>query len=266
MKLGYGLMKSKNPKVSVRVANLKLRFKGSNLRIKYNEKEKLYSISDTNKVYFFGNLIRGYSLYGKGLKRRAETLFNSYLLNNIKFNREDYVIDCGANYGDLWLSLEGKIKPECYITFEPGLLEHEAIKINAPGGTHNNLGLSNKSETIRFFVNEQEADSSIVEPEFYTHYIDIVTTTLSEYLRSQKLGRIKLFKLEAEGFEPEILEGALKVLKHIEYIAIDGGYERGKHHEETFSQICNSLLKENFEMISINFDWGRALFLNKRSS
>ena len=144
-------------------------------------------------------------------------------------------------------------------------MEHQAIKMNAPGGVHNKLGLSNKSETVRFFVNEQDADSSIVEPETYSHYIDIETTTLSEYVQSQKLGKIKLFKLEAEGFEPEILEGSSQVLKNIEYIAIDGGYERGKNHEETFSQICNSLLTENFEMISINFDWRRALFLNKRA-
>ena len=263
MKLGYGLMKNDNPAISVGVANMKLRFKGSNLSIKYNEKDKLYSINDANKIYYFGNLIRGYGLYGKGLNRRAEILYNSYLLNNIKFNHEDYIIDCGANYGDLWLSLEGKIKPEGYITFEPGLLEHQAVKMNAPGGVHNKLGLSNKSETVRFFVNEQDADSSIVEPETYSHYIDIETTTLSEYVQSQKLSKIKLFKLEAEGFEPEILEGSLQVLKKIEYIAIDGGYERGKNHEETFSQICNSLLTENFEMISINFDWRRALFLNK---
>ena len=264
MKLGYGLMKNNNPTVSVRVANMKLRFKGSNLRIKYNEEEKLYSIKDANKVYFFGNLIRGYGLYGKGLKRRAKILYNSYLLNNIKFTQEDCVIDCGANYGDLWLSLEGQIKPEGYITFEPGLLEHEAIKINAPNGIHNKLGLSNKIESVRFFVNEQDADSSIVEPQNYSHYIDIETTTLSQYFQSQKLGKIKLFKLEAEGFEPEILEGASDVLKNIEFIALDGGYERGKNHEETFSQICNSLLKENFKLISVNFDWRRALFLNQR--
>lgn len=264
MKLGYGLMKSYNPAISVRVANMKLRFKGSNLRIKYNEKEKLFSIKDDDKVYFFGNLIRGYGLYGKGLKRRAKILYDSYLLNNIEFSYEDYVIDCGANYGDLWLSLEGKIRPKGYITFEPGILEHKAIKVNAPDGTHNQLGLSNKIETARFFVNEQDADSSIVEPDSYSHFIDIETTTLSKYFQSQNLGKIKLFKLEAEGFEPEILEGALGIIKNIEYIAIDGGYERGKNHEETFSQICNSLLKENFTMISINFDWRRALFLNKR--
>ena len=81
-------------------------------------------------------------------------------------------------------------------------------------------------------------------------------------MSNQKLSKIKLFKLEAEGLSQKSWRVHWR-FKEIEYIAIDGGYERGKNHEETFSRICNSLLKENFEMISINFDWRRALFLNK---
>ena len=102
MKIGYRLMRNNNPNFSVRMANTKLKFKRSSLRIKYNKKEKLFSIKDGNKTHFFGNLVRGYGLYGKGLAKRASMLFNSYLLNNISFNSNDYVVDCGANYGDLW--------------------------------------------------------------------------------------------------------------------------------------------------------------------
>ena len=256
-------MRSSNPNVSVRMANTKLKFKRSSLRISYHEKEKLFSIKDGSKIHYFGNLVRGYSLYGKGIARRASILFNSYLLTKINFNSKDYVVDCGANYGDLWLSLDGKIETSRYITFEPGELEYEAIKMNAPNGIHNKLGLSNKNEVVRFYVNEQDADSSIVEPVSYSHFVDIETTTLSEYLKMHKIEKIKLFKLEAEGFEPEILEGASKVLHNIEYIAFDGGYERGQKQDETFSQICNFLIGNNFEMISINFNWRRALFQNK---
>jgi hypothetical protein len=66
-------------------------------------------MNDENKVYFFGNLIRGYGLHGKGLKKRGETLYNSYLFNNINYCHNDYVIDCDENYGDLWLSLAEEI-------------------------------------------------------------------------------------------------------------------------------------------------------------
>ena len=176
------------------------------------------------------------------------------------------MVDCGANYGDLWLSLDEKIEPSRYITFEPGELEHNSIKMNAPKGIHSKLGLSNKSEVVRFYVNEQDADSSIVEPVSYSHFVDIKTTTLSNYLKTQEIDKIKLFKLEAEGFEPEILEGASETLQNIHYIALDGGYERGKNQDETFSQISNFLTERNFEMVSINFNWRRALFKNKTIS
>ena len=257
-------MQTRTYSIAVAMANLKLLLKGSNLRISYDQKEKLFSIKDKEKVHFFGNLVRGHRLYQRGLKKRAEDIFKSYLLKHIHFEDNDIVVDCGANYGDLWLSLEGKINKTSYITFEPGILESKSTKLNAPGGVHNRLGLSNRVGNSRFYVNEEDADSSLIEPFNFTHYVDVVTTTLSNYVKSNNIKNIKLFKVEAEGFEPEILEGAKEVLHLINYIAIDGGYERGKNNDQTFSKTCNFLLRNNFEMVSINFKWSRALFVNKR--
>ena len=73
-----------------------------------------------------------------------------------------------------------------------------------------------------------------------------------------------MFKLEAEGFEPEILDGALNILDKIEYIALDGGYERGKSQTETFSELCNKLHDHGFKIVSINFICARALFINQK--
>ena len=52
-------------------------------------------------------------------------------------------------------------------------------------------------------------------------------------------------------------------LDKIEYIAIDGGYERGRKLEETLSNQLNFLFANNFEIIEINLNWGRALLKNK---
>lgn len=257
-------MQTKTHSIAVAMANLKLFLKGSPLRISYDKQQQLFSIKDKEKVHFFGNLIRGHRLYQRGLKKRAEEIFKSYLLKHIDFEDNDIVVDCGANYGDLWLSLEGKINKKSYITFEPGILESKSTKLNAPGGVHNRLGLSNRVGSSRFYVNEEDADSSLIEPSNFTHYVDVETTTLSDYVKSNNIKDIKLFKLEAEGFEPEILEGAKEVLHLMNYVAIDGGYERGKNNDQTFSNSCNFLLRNNFDMVSINFKWSRALFINKQ--
>lgn len=258
------LISSKNIRVSIAAANLKLFLKRTNLSIFFDHESNLFYIKDDGIHHFFGNLKRGFNLYQEGLKFRANKLFDSYLLSKINFSYNDIVIDCGANYADLWLSLKKFINQKNYITFEPGPIEHQSIKKNAPNGVHIMKGLSNNNENIRFYLNEKNADSSIVEPARFTHTTEIETLTLEKFFKENNIENVKLFKLEAEGFEPEILEGALNVLDKIEYIAVDGGYERGKDKIETFSIISNYLYNHGFKMISINFKWGRALFINKR--
>lgn len=258
------LIRSNNVRVSVAAANIKFFLKRTNLSVSFDDESNLFCIKDGDIQHFFGDLTRGLGLYGNGLKDRATKLFDSYLLGAINFSNNDVVIDWGANYADLWLSLKVLVNEKNYITFEPGLKEHLSIKKNSPNGVHIMEGLSNKEESVRFYVNEKYADSSIIEPLHFTHTEEIKTTTLHKYVKENKIENIKLFKLEAEGFEPEILEGASNVLDKIEYIALDGGCERGKGQTETFSILCNTLYKHGFKMVSINFVWSRALFVNQR--
>lgn len=256
------LTKSKNISISLKAANFKFFLKRLKLKISFDREKGLYSINDKQRLHYFGDLTRGLNIYYAGLDYRAKDLYESYFLNKINFKREDIVIDCGANYADLWLSLKGKINNSNYITFEPSILEYASIKENAPHGKHYNLGLSNKIGISTLYVNEKDADSSLCENSCYTHKLDVKTTTLSEFVRKERIEKIKLFKLEAEGFEPEILEGAEEILQKIEFIAIDGGYERGKNQEETFSKLCNILISKKFTLKYINFIWGRALLRN----
>jgi FkbM family methyltransferase len=248
----------------IRLANMRNAVRGRKTRFGYDEDKDLFFAKDGNDVHFFGNFERGCGLYKRGLKFRADALWASYTLGNIELADDDVVIDCGANYADLWLSMRGKIKPENYITFEPGTSEHRSIVENAPNARNNAVGLGKADETLKLYVNARDADSSFIEPASFSQTIETSTVTLDHYLEAQNIPAVKLFKLEAEGFEPEILEGAIKALSKIEFIAIDGGNERGKDCEQTFSFQTNLLTAHEFEMIDVNFKWGRALFRNKQ--
>ena len=244
------LQESNNINTAVISSNVKLFLKNTNLKVSFHKEYGLFSITDGTKRHYFGNLLRGLKMYSGGIDKRADKLFKSYSLDNITFNSDDIVIDCGANYADLWLSLEGKINSGSYITFEPGIVEHECVKLNSPDGVHNRLGLDNKDSELKFYVNERYGDSSLVEPIDYTHTIDVKTTSLSSYIAENNISKIKLFKLEAEGYEPEILDGAKSVLDKISYIAIDGGYERGLNEDETYSYLDKHLSAAGFELVA----------------
>ena len=64
---------------------------------------------------------------------------------------------------------------------------------------------------------------------------------------------IKLFKVEAEGFEPEVIEGAVETLKRTEYLCVDFGSERGVEQENTVIEVNNILLKNNFALIEFSY-------------
>ena len=73
-----------------------------------------------------------------------------------------------------------------------------------------------------------------------------------------------MLKLEAEGFEPEILQGSNNVLDKIEYIGIDGSPERGKNNDTTIEYAIDFLTSRDFEVIAsdINPKFAKALFKN----
>lgn len=254
------ILKSKN---SINLYNLNFILKKRKLRFGYDKKHDLFFINDFLIKQYFSNKIRGINLYSSGLEYRKLQIADSYKLNNIDFEYTDKVIDCGANYGDLWLFLRDKIKVDNYIVFEPGINEFRALKKNVPNNNIYNLGLGKGESKLKFYINEKDADSSLIEPIIYDEICEIQTTTLNSFFNNYDLEVIKLLKLEAEGYEPEILLGSNKVLNKIEFIAIDGGYERGKKLEETLSTQLNFLSENNFKIIEVNLKWGRAILKNK---
>lgn len=205
---------------------------------------------------------QGNMAYEYGLAARAAQLGSAYRLEQIPFDIGDTVIDCGANVGDLrlWFRLNGvNIR---YRAFEPSPVEFECLALNCPDDECHNVGLWNSEGTMQFYVSSQGADSSLIEPVSYDEIITVSTQKLSAYVD----GPVKLLKLEAEGAEPEILEGAEECLADIAYISADLGFERGVDCESTLAPVSNFLLSRGFEMLAVGHQRVYALFRNKKFS
>ena len=199
-------------------------------------------------------------VYERGLIHRSKTLSKNYLLQNIKFRDNDIIIDVGANNGDFYLCFDKKIK---YYAYEPSPVVFSNLKYNVKNQNLYNLGLSNsENKKINFYLKDESGDSSILPINNYTKKISIETTNLDKELDKIQQ-RIKLIKLEAEGFEPEILQGLKKHLNLIEYITIDCGFERGIKLESTIAECSNYLIKNNFKMIDFNTRLHRVVALFK---
>ena len=258
------IQKSLSPKLACLVQNLISKIFKIDVRFKFDKKLNLFVANNKKIKRYFHEMERGFNFYERGLNSRGSNLFESYCLDLIKFKFDDIVIDCGANYGDLFLVLSKKINMHNYITFEPGPDEFKCLCKSLPSAKNNNLGLSNKKGRMNFYLLSSTGDSTLCHREDNKNKIEIEisVTTLDDYASENNIKHCKLLKLEAEGWEPEILEGGLKFLKKCEYVAIDGGPERGDKNETTFPILNNMLINFNFEMIEIKGPQYRALYRN----
>ena len=230
--------------------------------VKVNHKEGIYIIKDQNVpkiVKTSTNASALFSFYKNGFIKRVQELERCYQLDKIKFKKNELIIDCGANHGDLklWFDLNNiDIK---YIGFEPDPKEFENLKKNVFPSEIHNIGLWNEDSENIFYISRFNADSSFFEPVKYEKKIIVPSRRLEKFIHKP----VKLLKLEAEGAEPEILYGIGDKIKLIEYITADVGFERGINEESTLVPVTNYLLENNFELISLGIGRLSLLFRNK---
>lgn len=234
----------------------------------------LFSIlkKSPNKIYFKKNYFyntevnwrfyhkkQGLYAYGNGFEKRKNELLSNYLIKNLKFNDDDIIIDIGANNGDFYLCFDKKIK---YYAYEPSPIVFSNLEYNIKNQNLYNLGVSNtEGNKINFYLSDEMGDSSILPINNYTKIIEIETTTLDKEIEKIRK-KIKLIKVEAEGLEPEILQGLKKYLNYVEYITVDCGFERGINQESTIAECSNYLISNNFKMVDFGTPRIVTLFKN----
>jgi FkbM family methyltransferase len=217
----------------------------------------LDSKSNREKYFYFRE--QGVYAFKNGIDQRGDYLGETYLLDKISFSNSDIIIDIGANSGDLLIYFENKKLNIKYIGFEPGKFEFETLKMNNLNGALHNFALGSTDCEMNFYYKPDSGDSSLIEMNGFSAIHKVSVKSLDSIIQNEP---IKLIKLEAEGFEPEILIGAKNIIAKTKYISADLGFERGKEQHTTAPQVINYLLSKNFEVIGISQDRLCVLFKN----
>jgi FkbM family methyltransferase len=253
------------------IFNFILLYRKTNNKIYLHDKYIRYKINEyENKIVirskYFNFREQAMNVFSYGIKLNGDRISNSYLLNNIKFKENDIVIDCGANTGDILIYFNNLNINIQYIGIEPGKVEYQTLLKNINDDNNYiplNCALSRNISEKDFYYKPEFGDSSL---EIMNNYIDsykVMTTTFDNIIDTYYPKKIiKLFKLDAEGHEPEIIEGMKDNLKYVQYIAADLGFERGRCQQSTLPDVVNKLLKNNFIIVGVSKDSLRLLFKN----
>ena len=237
-----------NPFLFCKFLNYLLLLHKSSVRVSWNPDERLYIVSEGDLNIYFARWQR-YIQFINGIDYRINRLIKSYNIDFIEINKDDFVIDCGANIGEVGIFLRNS---NCkYLPIEPENMEAKCCNINNARWAMKvkEIALWKEKSRITFYSKPDSADSSLFEIKKYEKKQDVEADTLANVLKEFQFKAIKLLKIEAEGAEPEILQGALPILDKVQFIAIDCGYERGVDQLSTFDE-CNEILQfANFRII-----------------
>lgn len=234
------------------VPYLNLLFRVFSIPLNISRNGNNFVINEKNLIIHFYPLERIY-IFLKGTTKRLNQLAEEYFLNDIEFIEDDIVLDCGANIGELAYFFRNM--NITYYAFEPSpnlfacLVKNLEYFIGGDRYFVELVGLSNKNKNERFYLRDISADSSIAFDN-KSDYVDIETIRLDTFC--DKLNQIKLLKIDAEGYEKEVLEGAINILKKIKYVSVDAGFERDNKLIATFKDVNEILINQNFELLKTN--------------
>lgn len=188
---------------------------------------------------------------------RRKKLFKQFRINKI--------LDVGANTGQYAklirkLGFNGEI-----ISFEPLTKAYNQLVLNAikdkKWKTYN-LALGNKEEELELNISRNVYSSSILEitakhinsaPE--SDYIDKERVKVKKldilYDKLVAEGDIVLLKIDVQGFEKNVLEGAIKILPKLKGIQLEMSIIELYKGEMLFSEMVNFLEKHGFKLYSL---------------
>ncbi|RZW21265.1 MAG: FkbM family methyltransferase [Desulfobulbaceae bacterium] len=164
------------------------------------------------------------------------------------------VVDVGSNVGEF--SLYAVRKGADVYAFEPDPTVFACLAHNLRDLSNAHifqLALWNEHTTLRFFKASEKADSSFFEPDSHVQgVIELEAWRLDDVAEIAALNRIDFLKIDGEGAEPEILQGAEKTLQRTDRIAIDVGPER--QGESTRDAVIEILEASGFTILDHDSD------------
>lgn len=204
----------------------KMRFGSLIFRKKLNQKQPVSFKGKFKIKYTVPNTIEaiGKELIINGVFEK-ETI--KLIKNNLK--KDSVFFDVGANIGSISMPIAKTTNAEVH-AFEPSRFSFRFLEKNVHDNNLKNINLNNcaiHSEDgleLQFYESEEKYGNSSLSSTYSNqpHYV-VKTVSLDAYCKRNEISKINVLKIDVQGFEIEVLKGAITLLqnKAVNYIIFE---------------------------------------------
>lgn len=182
------------------------------------------------------------------------------------------IIDVGANVGQFGKKIR-QFYPEAHLySFEPIPLVFKELTDNFKGDanfTPFNVGLGDKEGKLEFFMNEFSDSSSMLKmgdlhkknfPFTKNEKIILVDIkTLDNCIDVNKIEKPYLLKLDVQGFEEQVMNGGVEILKNAEMIITEASFKELYEGQSLFDTLYEKMKGYGFQYVG-NLDQMNSAF------
>lgn len=200
--------------------------------------------SKAGTIYFYSPYNVGRYLFTSESQSIKQRMLGKYLGDRLTVPVGGVVVDVGANVGEFSMAIAEQGGRVYACEPDPGpfpsLRKNLATMDNA---SCHKVAFGEQPGQLPFYISSEHNDSSFIEPETGVERVEnIAVSTIDQFCAEEGLTDVSLLKVEAEGYEPEILRGGIKMLsKSVRQVVVDGGPER--YGQPTIDE-CDEILKD----------------------
>ncbi|HEV7572729.1 MAG TPA: FkbM family methyltransferase [Thermoanaerobaculia bacterium] len=161
------------------------------------------------------------------------------------------ILDVGANDGVSAIKFRDAFPAATIHAFEPVTETFAILKRNVEkhkGIYSHQMALGAAPGTAQIYLTEHSTMCSLVRPDAPLGEETVRVTTIDDFAAEHHIDRIDLLKVDAEGFDLEVLHGAERLLDegNIGFVLAEVGFHRGDNRHVLFDDIRDFLISKGF--------------------
>lgn len=175
------------------------------------------------KTHFFKG--REFLFFGDHVNLLLDHLMAHLAFYQVYYQEAEVILDVGASFGTFSL-MANYFNPRAEIySFEPGRDSYRLLEKNCAGIKkikNFNQAVGDLKKTVSFSFNQNSPEESFVAQKGkQSNLVKADQIRLDDFIKSKKINRISLLKIDVEGYEEQVLKGAEKALKITGVIIIE---------------------------------------------